>query len=64
MKTFIKALYIGAAVLAVVSFLLGGYAYFIASAPDASLVVDVIVPLGIFVVLVLLYRRRKADLES
>lgn len=64
MTTGLKVLYIGGAVLAAVALIWGSYDYFVAARPGRSLIGDVIVPLGAFVVILFLYRRRKADLEQ
>jgi hypothetical protein len=64
MTTGLKVLYIGGAVLAAVALLGGSYDYFVVAREGRSLVGDVIVPLGAFVVILVLYRRRKADLEQ
>ena len=64
MTTGLKILYIGAAALALVAILIGSYAYFVAADESRSLVSDVLVPLGAFIVIVILYRRRMADLQG
>ncbi len=64
MTTGLRILYVGAAVLAVVALLLGSYDYFVTAGESRSLLSDVLVPLGAFIVIVFLYRRRMADLEG
>lgn len=64
MPRFLKAVYIGAAVLAVVAFLLGFYDYVVAGNPAASFGGDVFLPLAVLVIVVLLYLRRKREMEA
>lgn len=64
MTTGLKVLYIGGAVLAAVALLWGSYDFFVVEREGRSLVGDVIVPFGAFVVILFLYRRRRADLEQ
>lgn len=64
MNVALKILYVGAALLAVVALLLGSYDYFFEREGKGNLLVDVILPLGMLVVVVLLYRRRKRELEA
>ncbi len=64
MTTGLRILYIGGAILAVCAVLLGSYDYFIVGGENRSLVSDVLVPLGAFIVIVFLYGRRKAGLEG
>lgn len=64
MTTSLKVLYIGGAALALVALFIGSYGYFVTAADSRNLVYDVLVPLGAFVVIVLLYRRRQADLQG
>lgn len=63
MTTGLRVLYIGGAILAAMAILLGSYDYFVVAAEGSSLIADVLVPLGAFIVIVFLYSRRKADLE-
>lgn len=60
----LKILYIGAAILAMFAILLGSYDFFVVAGEERSLISDVLIPLGAFVVIVFLYRRRKADLQG
>ena len=64
MTTGLKILYLGGAVLAAVALVWGSYDYFVGARESRSLLGDVIVPLGALVVILFLYRRRKADLEQ
>lgn len=64
MTTGLRILYVGGAILAAAAVLLGSYDYFVVREDSRGLVSDVLVPLGAFVVIVFLYGRRKADLES
>lgn len=64
MSIGLKSLYIGASILAVVALIIGSYEYFLQTNEQRSLLVDVLLPLGMLVVVVLLYRRRKGELEK
>lgn len=64
MPTALKILYGGAALLAVIALVLGSVDYFAASTDERSLLVDIVLPLGMLIVVALLYRRRKSELES
>jgi hypothetical protein len=64
MSIALKSLYIGASVLAVIALIIGSYEYFLQANEQRSLLVDVLLPLGMLVVVVLLYRRRKGEFEK
>lgn len=64
MNIALKVLYVGAAVLAAVALTLGSYDYFSGAQGERNLLVDILLPLGMLIVVLLLYRRRKAELES
>lgn len=64
MTTGLRILYIGGAILAATAILLGSYDYFVVAAETRSLIADVLVPLGAFIVILFLYSRRKADFEG
>jgi hypothetical protein len=60
----LKSLYVGASALAVTALVIGSYDYFLQPNEQRSLLVDVLLPLGMLVVVVLLYRRRKGEFEK
>lgn len=64
MTTRLRYLYFGASILAVTAVLMGTYDYLVVAGESRSIVADVLVPLGALIVVVILYRRRKADLEG
>ena len=64
MTTRLRYLYFGAAILAVTAVFMGTYDYFVVANESRSIVGDVLVPLGALIVIVILYRRRRADLEG
>lgn len=64
MNLALKALYVGASTLAVIALLLGIYDHFVHVDEQGSVLVDLVLPLGMLVVILLLYRRRKSELEG
>lgn len=60
----LRFLYIGGAILASIALVLGTYDYIVVADESRSFISDIILPLGALVVIVFLYRRRKADLEG
>ena len=64
MNVALRSVYIGAAVLAAIALIIGTYEHFILADEQRNLVVDILLPLGMFVVVLLLYRRRKGEFEE
>lgn len=64
MPRFLKIIYLGAAGLAVIAFLLGFYDYVIAANEEATFGGDVFLPLAVLAVILALYFRRKRDMEA
>ena len=64
MPRILKAVYIGAAALAVVAFAMGLFDYAIAGEQDAHFGTHVFLPVVVLVVIVALYSRRKKDFDA
>lgn len=64
MPRYLKVIYLGAAALAILAFVLGLYEYVIIGAQDAHLASDVFLPVAVLVIVVALYSRRKKEMES
>lgn len=64
MNIALKILYVGAALLAGIAFLLGSYDYLSDTEGQRNVLVDILLPLGMLIVVILLYRRRKREFDS
>ncbi len=64
MTLALKVLYVGASVLALIALVLGFYDYTVAPDDQRNLLFDIVLPLGMLIVIVVLYRRRKGELEG
>lgn len=64
MPRYLKIVYAGGIVLAIIAALLGSYDVFVASDPSASLGSDVLLPLGALIIIAALYARRKREMEK
>lgn len=64
MPRYLKVIYLGAAALAILAFVLGLYENVIIGAQDAHFGSDVLLPVAVLIIVIALYRRRKRDMES
>lgn len=64
MPGFLKAIYLGAAGLAAIAFVLGLYEYVFVGTQKADFGSDVFLPFAVLLIVVALYVRRKKEIES